>query len=111
MKQILMSLVIAFALAGPLCAQEGDARPQEVLRAAQGGDAEAQLEMGILYEFGFYMPEHNVPALAWYILAAKQGNEKAVKRRDLLMSRMTQSEVEQARRESEALVSTPSKTQ
>ena len=108
MRQIWLGLLVATALAGPLWAQE---RPEQVLQAARAGNAQAQLQMGILYELGFDLPEHKVPALAWYMLAAKQGEAKAVKRRDLLMSRMTQSEIEQARRESETLLALPSKTQ
>ncbi len=108
MRQIWLGLFLASALAGPPWAQE---RPEQVLQAAKAGNAQAQLEMGILYEFGFNLPEHNVPALAWYMLAAKQGEEKAVKRRDLLMSRMTQSEIEQARRESETLLAPSSAAQ
>lgn len=108
MRQIWLSLLLASALASPLWAQE---RPEQVLQAAKAGDARAQLEMGILYEFGFYMPENNVPALAWYMLAAKQGDAKAATRRDLLMSRMTQSEIEQARRESESLLLPSNKSQ
>jgi TPR repeat protein len=72
--------------------------------AAQRGDQEAQLEMGILYEYGFFMSGHTIPALAWYMLSAEQGNEKAAKRRDLLMSRMSQGEIDQARSQSSQLV-------
>lgn len=101
MKRTVLSLVASLILASAAWGQD---LPEDVLRAAQSGDPEAQLEMGILYEFGFYMEGNNIPALAWYMLAAKQGNDKAVKRRDLLMSRMSQNEIDQARQQSAQLV-------
>lgn len=102
MKKSLLILIVSLFFASTAWAQQSV--PTDVLEAAQRGDQEAQLEMGILYEFGFFMPEHTVPALAWYMLSAEQGNEKATKRRDLLMSRMSQSEVDQARSQSSQLV-------
>ena len=74
--------------------------PTDVLDAAQRGGQEAQLEMGILYEFGFFMPGHTIPALAWYMLSAEQGNQQAINRRNLLMSRMSQGEIDQAQAQS-----------
>ncbi len=102
MKKSLLILTISLFLAGATWAQPSV--PTDVLQAAQRGDQEAQLEMGILYEFGFFMPDHTVPALAWYMLSAEQGNQKAIKRRDLLMSRMSQSEIDQARSQSSQLI-------
>jgi uncharacterized protein len=102
MKKSLLILIVSVCLTGATWAQPS--LPADVLQAAQGGDQEAQLEMGILYEFGFFMPDHTIPALAWYMLSAEQGNQKAVQRRDLLMSRMSQSEIDQARSQSNQLV-------
>ena len=69
------------------------------LRAtAAQGDAAAQLEMGILYEYGFNLPNNRAYALAWYGLAAAQGNARAVERRDLLQRRMPETEIAEARR-------------
>jgi TPR repeat protein len=84
-------------LIGAVWAQDGS-RPEDVLSAAQSGDPEAQLQMGILYEYGFYLEDNKVPALAWYMLAAQHGNPKAAQRRDLLMARMSQADIEQARK-------------
>src|SRR3989344_2433523 len=58
-------------------------------KAAEQGSAEAQVDMGILYEFGFHLPKNAVNALAWYMRAAEQGDAVAIKRRDLLKSQMT----------------------
>ena len=109
-RRILLSALVGLLLTVPAWAQD-TSRPEAIRQAAESGNAEAQLEMGILYEFGFYMQGNDVPALAWYMLAAKQGNEKAIKRRDLLMSRMTQGQIEQAQQESTQLIHSPTRTQ
>lgn len=70
--------------------------PDEVLAAAKAGNVEAQLEMGILYEYGFFMKDNRPPALAWYMLAAENGNEKAAKLADKLRAKMTPAEIQQA---------------
>jgi TPR repeat protein len=103
MRQILLSVLLSVLLASAALGSEPISR-DEVAQAARAGNEDAQLQMGILYEFGFNMPNNDVPALAWYMLAAKQGNQLAIKRRDLLMSRMNQTQIEQARKESETLV-------
>ena len=46
------------------------------------------------------MPGHTIPALAWYMRSAEQGNQKAIKRRDLLISGMSQGEIDQAQSQS-----------
>lgn len=103
MKQTLLTLVATLIFASIAWGQ-ASAGPEDVLRAAQAGDPEAQLEMGILYEYGFYMEGNDIPALAWYMLAAEQGNQKAIKRRDLLMGRMSQPDIEQARQQTAQLI-------
>ena len=98
MKKSLLILIVSLFLTSAAWAQQSV--PMDVLEAAQRGDQEAQLEMGILYEFGFFMPGHTIPALAWYMRSAEQGNQKAIKRRDLLISRMSQGEIDQAQSQS-----------
>jgi hypothetical protein len=68
----------------------------QIRRAAEGGDAAAQLELGILFQYGFNYPGNEVPALTWYTLSANQGNAKAAKLRDVLMGKMNAKEVEEA---------------
>ena len=65
-------------------------------KAAEQGSSDDQVDMGILYEFGFHLPKNVVNALAWYIRAAEQGNAVGIKRRDLLKSQMTPEEVNAA---------------
>ena len=71
---------------------------EQMRRSAEQGNADAQLEMGILYEFGYNMPKNDINALAWYMHAADQGSELAIKRRDLLKSHMTPEEVDAAQK-------------
>ncbi len=105
-KKALLALVVTWVFAA-IAWSQNSAEPDDVLRAAQAGDSEAQLEMGILYEYGFFMEGSEVPALAWYMLAAERGNQKAAKRRDLLMGRMPHTDIERARQQTAGLVSGP----
>ncbi|MFQ5994654.1 MAG: hypothetical protein ACE5K1_06130 [Acidiferrobacterales bacterium] len=108
MKAKLLTLMTLLWLACPAWAQD---TPEDVLQAAKAGNPEAQLEMGILYEFGFFLEDNQVPALAWYMLAAEQGNQKATQRRDTLMSRMSQAQIDQARTHSAQLAHSATPTQ
>ena len=67
-------------------------------KAAEQGSADEQVDMGILYEFGFHMPKNAVNALAWYIRAAEQGDALAIKRRDLLKTQMTPDAIDAAQK-------------
>lgn len=106
MKRAIAMVVLGLCLSGIVYAADPVA-PEDVLRDARGGDAEAQVEMGILYEYGFRMKDNRVVALAWYHLAADQGNARAAKYRDRLQSKLSASQVEKARKQSKILVSSP----
>lgn len=100
MRGLVASFAMLFALAVP-CRSAGvqDLATLEQLRAqAERGDAEAQLEMGILYEYGYHLSDNRPPALAWYMLAADQGVAKAAARRDALQAKMSAAELAEARR-------------
>jgi len=96
MKKILLIIIML----SPSLAWGG---PQEVHQAALMGDAEMQFELGELYEFGFGLKQNYIPALAWYILAAEQGNQKAIKRRDALKNHMTRQQIEEAQNQAQLL--------
>ncbi len=68
----------------------------DIRRAAEGGDTEAQLELGVLFQYGFNYKDNEIPALTWYTLSANQGSAKAVKLRDTLKAKMTEQEVQEA---------------
>lgn len=46
----------------------------EIQRRAQRGDADAQVDLGTMYELGMGLPRDGIEALRWYRLAADQGN-------------------------------------
>ncbi|OWQ55196.1 hypothetical protein CEE60_06410 [Stenotrophomonas maltophilia] len=46
----------------------------DIQRRAQRGDADAQVDLGAMYELGMGLPRDGVEALRWYRLAAGQGN-------------------------------------
>lgn len=97
MKKAVAFLI--FCLMAPLMAKAQDLASLEQMRqAAEQGNVDAQLEMGILYEFGYNMPKNDVNALAWYMHAADAGNALAAKRRDVLKSHMTPDEIEAAQK-------------
>jgi TPR repeat protein len=68
----------------------------DIRRAAEAGDNEAQLELGILFQYGFNLKGNEIPALTWYMLSANQGSAKAVKLRDALKAKMTEKDVQEA---------------
>ncbi len=91
---LILSLIIPF-----IASAQENASLEEMRQAAEKGNAEAQMEVGILYEFGYNMPKNTVSALTWYIRAAEQGNVVAAKRRDQLKAHMTAAEVEEAQKQ------------
>jgi TPR repeat protein len=93
-----LPLLLLALLAAPVgAAQVEDPAGLENLRkTAESGDAEAMLELGILYEFGYRMPDNKAPALAWYRLAAEAGNPKASGRAEAIRAGMSPAEIEQA---------------
>ncbi len=102
MKSAIVFLILGFT--APLLAGAQDSPSLEQMRvAAEHGNADAQLEMGILYEFGYNMPKNHVTALAWYLRAAEQGNVLAAKRRDQIKSGMKPDEIEAAQKLSQEL--------
>lgn len=81
--------------------------PDELIQAARRGDAAAQLEVAILYEYGFNMPDNEVYALAWYLLAAEGGSAKAASHRDKLLGKLSAGDVDRARGMSKTLAGAP----
>jgi len=103
MKRAIVFLILSMVV--PVMAGAQDLASLEQMRqSAEQGNADAQLEMGILYEFGYHMPKNNVTALAWYLRSAEQGNALAVKRGDQLKSHMTPDEVDAADKLSKELI-------
>lgn len=98
MKRHLLAAFLLFLASSPLLAAEDSEQLKSLKRAAEAGDVSAQYEIGVLYEFGYRMKTHLIPALAWYMVAADNGDARAIKRRDALMSQLTSEQVEEAKR-------------
>jgi S1-C subfamily serine protease len=50
---------------------------KEAMKGAERGEAEAQLSVGIMYDFGQGVPQNYTEALKWYTRSANQGNARA----------------------------------
>ena len=88
--------IVTLMLTALLWQSAAHADLDDIRRTAEAGDREAQLELGILFQYGFNYKDNEVPALTWYSLSANQGNPKAVKLRDVLKAKMTEKEVQEA---------------
>ncbi len=84
-----MVLVAALGVLGSIPAR---ADLGTIRREAMRGDVQAQLHLGILYEFGVRLADHDVKAVVWYTLAAERGSKEAAHRRDLLSAHLNASE-------------------
>ena len=49
----------------------------ELVERAEAGDADAQLNLGYMYDHGDGVPENDVEAVKWFRLAADQGHATA----------------------------------
>lgn len=108
MTRRLFALILLGVMAvAPALAAEADSAPEATKRAAEAGNAEAQLNLGILYEYGYHLQGNKVEALAWYMAAADQGLKLAAKHRDKLMAELTPAQVEQARTRSAKIARAP----
>jgi uncharacterized protein len=90
-----MHMILAFvAMLGLAAPAHADL--DRIKKSAEQGDVNAQLELGILYHYGFNYQDNEAHALAWYTIAANQGNAKAASLRDTLRAKMTQKEIDAA---------------
>lgn len=88
--------ILALMLTALLWQSAAHADLDDIRRTAEAGDREAQLELGILFQYGFNYKDNEIPALTWYSLSANQGNARAVGLRDALKAKMTEKEVQEA---------------
>ncbi len=93
MKRLALAVVMLVALTTPMLAQDdvpafseglaayerGDyATALRVFKAHAGlGDADAQFNLGTMYEDGEGTPQDHTEAVKWYLLAAEQGHANA----------------------------------
>ena len=91
-----MSGVIAFVFTALLWQPLAHADLDDIRRTAEAGDRDAQLQLGILFQYGFNYKDNEIPALTWYSLSANQGNPKALRLRDSLKAKMSEKDVQEA---------------
>jgi TPR repeat protein len=58
-------------------------------RLAGQGDADAQVNLGLMYANGEGVSQKNVRAYVWWSVAAEQGREDAKNDRDMVFERLT----------------------
>lgn len=88
--------VLAFVFAALLWQPQAHADLDDIRRTAEAGDRDAQLQLGILFQYGFNFKDNEIPALTWYSLSANQGHPKAVRLRDSLKAKMSEKDVQEA---------------
>jgi hypothetical protein len=66
--------------------------------AADQGNAQAQNNLGFMYDSGEGVPQNYSQAYIWYSLAGTSGNADAVKNRDSVAAKMTPSQIAEAQR-------------
>ena len=67
-------------------------------KAAEQGDAEAQYNLGAMYDIGQGVVQDYTRAHMWMNIAASSGNKGAVKGRDIVAKRMTPSQLAEAQK-------------
>ena len=63
---------------------------------AEQGDALAQSNLGVMYEFGLGVPRNFVLAYLWFSLAAAQGDAVAQQNRDFTAGQMAPEQIAEA---------------
>ena len=66
--------------------------------AADQGDANAQLNLGVMFAIGQGVPQDHVQAHKWFNLAGTGGVEDGRKGRDILAKQMTPAQIAEAQR-------------
>ncbi|MHB1950358.1 MAG: hypothetical protein ACYCQK_02650 [Acidiferrobacteraceae bacterium] len=77
---------------------------RQIRTGALGGNAAMQLQLGELYQYGFGLHDHDIPALAWYLVAAHSRAPGAKARAEALARTMGPAARAAAHRKSEALL-------
>ena len=72
-------------------------------KAAEQGDVDAQYNLALMYKNGEGVLQDYMIAYAWFNLAAFQGGELPRKNRDIILERMTPSQIEEGQKHSKEL--------
>ena len=68
----------------------------EARSLAEQGDADAQFNLGEMYEWGKGVPQDNVCAHMWFNIAASTSNDAADRARDMVAEDMTPTQIAKA---------------
>ena len=71
---------------------------ETIKKAAEQGQAEAQYNLGFMYDQGEGVPEDDAKAYAWLSIVAAQGDESAKKNKDIVTERMTRAQIAEAQK-------------
>ena len=85
--------------------KHGEGTPQDFkqaiewyTKAAEQGDVDAQYNLALMYKHGEGVLQDYMKAYAWFNLAAFQGRELPGKNRDIILERMTPSQIEEGQK-------------
>ena len=85
--------MLAFA-----CSVPATSEFETTKKAAEQGDAEAQLNLGLMYAHGDGVPEDFVQAYAWISIAAANGSETYKRTKKIIAGRMTSAQLAEAQK-------------
>ena len=71
---------------------------RENIRKAEQGYAHGQFSLGVMYYFAEGVPKDHVLSYKWFNLSAAQGNKNSAELRDVLATRMTPSQIQEAKK-------------
>ncbi|GHV06701.1 hypothetical protein FACS189416_7410 [Bacteroidia bacterium] len=72
-----LTVILAISLVLPLCQCRKKATVEELIAAAESGNAAAQNKLGSMYYYGEGVPTDYHEAVRWYRKSAEQGNDEA----------------------------------
>ena len=110
LKHAIAAVLLMFSLAEPAAAgplEDTDAALKRrdyatalrlIRPLAEQGNANAQYNLGALYDNGLGVPQDKVRAYMWFTLSAAQGREGAAAFRDLIARRMTPEQIAEAQK-------------
>ena len=67
-------------------------------RSAEQGFAHGQFSLGVMYYFAEGVPKDDVLSYKWFNLSAAQGNNNSAELRNVLATKMTPSQIQEAQR-------------
>lgn len=88
--QLLLSvfLFVSSLLVSPVMAGNTFQTDEEIRLLSEQGDAEAQVNLGLMYKKGQGIPQDYKEAYVWFNLGAAQGQEEAKKDRDIMAKKL-----------------------